>query len=762
MYEDSWYSIMPDLGGRGHSSSHSQSHGHRRKESLLQQPNEPGQISEVVAPMPNVYEEIENTNTPPEPTVIRRASSYSDLYRVAQEQLSKDGRPRHKKTDKNNRAWEALLLPDSSVEAELHEPKGLESYDEQLLDASQQEYLLYRDQLTLTERHLDGLIEDANATLKLLTSLSNSFGSVEAQTSTFQAQCEDLLKEQRRLEDLADEVGTDLHYYAYLDDATRRLNAPGASRLVDDASFGEMVENIDACIVFMEKHETYRDRDTYLARYTALLTKALHLLEHGYKNTLERVSSEIGRQITGAKSESARHALAYGRFQEMMLDSFGLIPNVRQIVRRAYDFYGQRNESCTHFETYANTANNIFYTHLVTRDRDLKAMAQSDIGEFHKEVKDLSAETASRNFIKQCFERMYNEESLFMKLFDVEPMWNQATDSVFQSIKTTNTSIMHPGNLTPLVTNLQTVLHTAPLETTCNVVGLLANEYFGADLDDIESPYFIKCKQYTSQLLAHHLWTLTDNAFEAEVTKSITRAPVQDASLKIGPVVGGVASSNAHPLVKQAIKLLGMYEHCMPKERAAKNSSVVFKIVRETIQVLQRAETRIKSLKTGTDPDLFMVKNLLIIKNELVSLEIGDIRNHASSMQHFTHIWDTLSPQNWVGFISNIIGGSLWSRGTPSVTAKTLTAEDMNEQLDELLRHSIYAFTQRWGTLVSDSQNRKPGVKPIAKVETELENILQTAFSNQPEVVGKLMEAIEQQAQAQNDARDEKQGVRRY
>jgi hypothetical protein len=101
---------------------------------------------------------------------------------------------------------------------------------------------------------LDGLIEDANATLKLLTSLSNSFGSVEAQTSTFQSQCEELLQEQRRLEALADEVGMDLHYYAYLDNATRRLNAPGASRLVDDASFGEMVENIDACIVFMENH----------------------------------------------------------------------------------------------------------------------------------------------------------------------------------------------------------------------------------------------------------------------------------------------------------------------------------------------------------------------------------------------------------------------------------------------------------------------------------------------------------------------------
>lgn len=764
MYEDSWYNFVPEITGKkSHASS--QGHGHRRRESLLQQPNGTGPTADIVVPMPNVYEDIENTNTPPEAAVIRRASSYSDFYRVVQEQLSKDGRPQRKKSDKWNRGWEALDLPDSGAEAESPqsaESKNLQSYDEQLLDASQQEYLLYRDQLTLTERHLDGLIDDANATLKLLTSLSHSFQSVEAQTSTFQSQCEDLLKEQRRLEDLADDVGTDLHYYAYLDNATRRLNAPGASRLVDDDSFGEMIENIDACIVFMEKHETYRDRDTYLARYHALLTKALHVLEHGYKTRLERVSPDISRQIAATKSDSARHALAYGRFQEMMLDSYGLIPNVRQVIRRAYDYYGKPIDSCTNFETYANTAKNIFYTHLTTRDRDLKLMTQGDVQEFQKEVKSLSAETASRNFIKLCFERMYSEEGLLLRLFDVEPRWNASPDSIFQSIKTINTSIAHPGNLTPMVTNLQPVLQAASLQTTCNVVGWLANEYFGAEFDEVESPYFSKCKQYTSQLLVNHLWPLTDTAFDAEVTKSITKAAAPDTSLKIGPVVGGVASSNAHPLVKQAIKLLAMYEHCMPKERAATNNSVVFKIVRETIQVLQRAEARIKYLKAGTDADLFMVKNLLIVKNELVSLEIGDIRNHTASMQHFGHIWDTLSPQNWVGFISNIIGGSLWSRGTPSVTAKSLTVEDMNEQLDELLRHSIYAFTQRWGTLMNDSRNRKTGIKPIAKVETDLETILQTAFSNQPEVVGKLKEAIEQHAQAQNDAKDSKQGIRRY
>ena len=57
-----------------------------------------------------------------------------------------------------------------------------------------------------------------------------------------------------RLEKLADEVGTDIQYYEYLDTASRRLNAPGAGRLVDNESFGDVVENIDSCIDFMENH----------------------------------------------------------------------------------------------------------------------------------------------------------------------------------------------------------------------------------------------------------------------------------------------------------------------------------------------------------------------------------------------------------------------------------------------------------------------------------------------------------------------------
>lgn len=117
---------------------------------------------------------------------------------------------------------------------------------------------LYEDQLILTERHLDALIDDTNASLKLLTTLSNSFKAVETQTTSFRSQCEDLIEEKTRLQKLADDVGTDLHYYAYLDNVTRRLNAPGAGRLADDDGFGEVLEHLNSCIDFMSKHVSLR------------------------------------------------------------------------------------------------------------------------------------------------------------------------------------------------------------------------------------------------------------------------------------------------------------------------------------------------------------------------------------------------------------------------------------------------------------------------------------------------------------------------
>ena len=125
---------------------------------------------------------------------------------------------------------------------------------------------LYRDQLELSERHLDNLLDDTTVALDLLASLSDSFKAVDSQTTAFQAQCEDLLSEQKRVRELADEVGLSLQYYAYLEPLTRRLNAPGAARIVKSDDFTDMLLNLNTCIAFMDEHvsqsEVLQSRDS--------------------------------------------------------------------------------------------------------------------------------------------------------------------------------------------------------------------------------------------------------------------------------------------------------------------------------------------------------------------------------------------------------------------------------------------------------------------------------------------------------------------
>ncbi|KAK3376730.1 Sec34-like family-domain-containing protein [Lasiosphaeria ovina] len=787
MYDDSWYSFVPDFqqprrpAGGGASGV-----GHRRRESLLQQPNGTTEHSDAVDALPALLENGEDTKSPPQATPIQRAKSYSDFYDIVTARLSDVALKKKRGRRRGNIAWEALAVPPQPAHAmtanwgqDDEEDIVNEKLRSELLRASQQKYTLYHDQLAMTERHLGSLIEDANGALKVLETLCQSFRAVDDQTSSFQSQCDDLLTEQKRLQTLANDVGTDLHYYAYLDTVTRRLNGPGAGRLVDDDGFGEILLNLDSCIAFMARNPSYRDSEPYLARYQALLTKALHLLDVGFSNRLNKVSVEVSRQIAATQSESARHALAYGRFEDTLMESYSLIPNVQRVTRSAYDQNGQPVLGPS-FDTYSNTANNLFQAYCALRDRDLKPIVQHDLDTFKTEAKESSIDTAARNFVKQCFERSYNEAALFRKVFSIDPQYSTDARSAFTALKAHQRSLVTGTNIAPIATTLQLMLQTNDLRTICNLVGWMTNEYLLLDYDEDETPFTRHCRELTARLLTEHLWTFTDAFFEAEIAKSISRAVVAPDALRIGPVVNGDGASNAFPIVKQAVELLVLFDQSMPKERCQRNSPVVFKLVKESIAALQRAEARIKSTKNGTDPDLFMVKNLLILKNELLSLEIGDVRSQAAGLQHFGQIWDTLRPHNLIGLLTSfsnyIPGSSLWARAstqtpalgstTPGGTGKANNGaaahemQDANEQLDELLRQSIYAFTQRWAATVNDARARKFGGKNLVKIERELDEMLDHAFSSQPEVVAKLKEVIQIEVQAQNEAGKEKSGSR--
>jgi hypothetical protein len=284
----------------------------------------------------------------------------------------------------------------------------------------------------------------------------------------------------------------------------------------------------------------------------------------GFVNHLNKVSAEISRQVAATQSESARHALAYGRFEEMVLESYSLIPNLQTVVRDAYDQDGQPSSALT-ADIYANTANSLFHSYWAARERDLKPILQHDLDAFKAEAKD-SIETASRNFVKQCFERSYNEASLFRSIFSIDAHYSTDPRSAFAALKSQRT-VLNGANVAPIATNLQSVLQTSDLQTICNLVGWITHEYLLPEYDEDETPFVGRCRELAARLLAEHLWTFTDAFFEAEIAKSITKAVVPPDALKIGPITNGDIASNAFPPVKRALELLVLFDQSMPKER---------------------------------------------------------------------------------------------------------------------------------------------------------------------------------------------------
>lgn len=101
-----------------------------------------GKANDSSEPLENAYENIDDTVTPPEPTLTRRAASCSDFYRVVTAQLAKDGGAQRKKTPGSikDRSWEALTLCAQTSVIEAHDRSDPVPTD-LAFAASQQEYL---------------------------------------------------------------------------------------------------------------------------------------------------------------------------------------------------------------------------------------------------------------------------------------------------------------------------------------------------------------------------------------------------------------------------------------------------------------------------------------------------------------------------------------------------------------------------------------------------------------------------------------------
>ncbi|XP_063088825.1 conserved oligomeric Golgi complex subunit 3 isoform X2 [Cavia porcellus] len=152
-------------------------------------------------------------------------------------------------------------------------------------------YRQMRDYLSGFQEQCDAILNDVNSALQHLESLQKQYLFVSNKTGTLHEACEQLLKEQSELVDLAENIQQKLSYFNELETITTKLNSPTLS--VNSEGFIPMLAKLDDCITYISSHPNFKDYPVYLLKFKQCLSKALHLMKTYTVNTLQTLTNQL-------------------------------------------------------------------------------------------------------------------------------------------------------------------------------------------------------------------------------------------------------------------------------------------------------------------------------------------------------------------------------------------------------------------------------------------------------------------------------------
>lgn len=691
-----------------------------------------------------IQEDIEEDNAwsgPPKASVSRRARSYEDFYHAVNAYSKREAVLKRQKSLNIRQD----SIPRASAELEFEDEFA--ALEEQLVDDSHWGYQMYQEQLELSDAHLENLLVSTTSTLNLLSTLSDSFKAVEAQTEAFRQQCESLVTEQRRLTAIADAIDENAQYYAYLEPMTRRLNAPGAANLVKGRDFSEMLSNLDNCLAYMESHPSHKESATYRSRYRLLLTRGLTLIRHYFTKSLGEIAADISKRVQGGQLKETTHsALLYAKFRVHApeLKSLGLEIQKRAVPTPDDVDAGREPE-------YLSLLRELYQSYSATRGRlilPLVAKKMNELATIDQHMDVVAFAKACLSFVR----------GIALDEYDLWFEWFETDGALYEFLE----SLLEPmyDHLRPRT------IHETKMEKLCDLCSMIQGRYMDVDSDEDDD---VESAVAGSSIAGRHsgrrldFGTLIHPALEDAQTRlvflslnvlrdSIEKYQPKPEDLEIspraaaagvnghktGPVLSGkrntpgpnapatkspdviddavddgesvfskqfateasvTSSRNWYPTLRKAIWLLRRIYRLV-------NSTVfddlAHRIVHSTIASLMYASQQISTKRAVQDGQLFLIIHLLHLKQQIVAFDIEfvppevefDFSSYTNTFYELRERGSLWNPASWVRFVGGAVGGGL----LPKVVENML---DAKAELDGRLRTVINDFVNGYATHIT-------------------------------------------------------------
>ncbi|XP_033984535.1 conserved oligomeric Golgi complex subunit 3 isoform X2 [Trematomus bernacchii] len=204
-------------------------------------------------------------------------------------------------------------------------------------------YRKTRDDLNCYQEQCDAILKDVSAALEHLDSLQKQYLFVSNKTGTLHEACEQLLKEQSELVDLAESIQQKLSYFNELENINTKLNSPTLS--VNSEGFIPMLSKLDDCIEYVSSNPNFKDYPVYLAKFKQCLSKAMHFMKIHIVNTMQNLTSQLTkRDSMGLTNADSAFTLYYVRYRAAAPKVRSLIEQIEQRAEKIPEYHQLLNE----------------------------------------------------------------------------------------------------------------------------------------------------------------------------------------------------------------------------------------------------------------------------------------------------------------------------------------------------------------------------------------------------------------------------------
>lgn len=523
---------------------------------------------------------------------------------------------------------------------------------------TEEKYRHYVNTLMGRIQTCDDILRQVDGTLDLFNELQLQHHAVATKTKTLHDACDRLVIEKQRLIEFADAVQSKLKYFDELENIAASFYSPNMN--VGNGNFFHLLKRLDECILYVEGNPQYAESSVYLLKFRQLQSRALGMIRSHVLSVLKSASSQVQAAIRssgGSKtsvSEGVEASLIYVRFKAAASE---LKPVLEEIESRSSKKeYVQILEEC--HKLYCEQRLSL-----------VKGIVQQRISEFSKK------ETLPSLTRSGC--------AYLMQVCQLE---HQLFDHFFPS------SSEDISSLAPLIDPLSTFLydilrpkliHETNVDLLCELVDILKVEVLGEQLSrrseslaglrptlerilaDVHERLTFRARTHIRDEIANYIPSDEDLNYPSKLEQSAV-TKLETTSADENPDV----YKTWYPPLEKTVSCLSKLYQCLEQ-------AVFTGLAQEAVEVcsesIQKASKLIAKRSTPMDGQLFLIKHLLILREQIAPFDIEFSVTHKEL--DFSHLLEHLR---------RILRGQAslfdWSRSTS--LARTLSPRVLESQID--------------------------------------------------------------------------------